>query len=932
MGLALFGVALAVGFVASSRIGERWMREEAELQLGRLLGARVHIERVGLRLRYGLEVHGVSVTAEYAAPESAGPDAAPDVLSAARVSASFHTASLLIGRVRIARLEIDGLELPLRRDPDGRWHPRYTRAGRDGEPQEGAPPLEGEYERQLAGLRGLIRAVHFLLRDQKIADHIVLNDAAVDLLDARPRAGCQETARIRIEGIDGRLDRSWLRGESDIELHGRWVGPDVAAAPLELAGRWRDEDSDLHVALAFTGIELAPLRPYLLSPRRDGDVAGRVSGVLAVVTPQPDRGLVEVDWSFDAFESAVALGDIRLKLSAPLETLQARLSLEPRRVRLESARVQGPAIEIRMRGNAARPLRRDSLVTLRADVSRTGLDDVRRLARGLPPAEAGPLLALLDRIDSGQVTTLGVRGGARLEQWQQLLAGQRRSLPDTLRVQADVADVTIGTSPTDTMSDVSARLTFSGETFELLRFRGRYNGEPLPHVALAVHGIGAVIDGPADREGLTRRAYPLPGLGALWDIVRGDPSRDPEHPPSPIRVDLDELHHPALRWPLRHARISIDPQERDLHVTIEGAEWAGRPIRGEAVLDRGDEPELRMELVVDSNVATAAAPEPADDAPSDAPPAANERALVEAAQAGAAADVAERDAPWASGRFESRAIHTGPIAFERIEGRFALTGQTLALARVRADLLGGGVLEGGTSIALDRRGEVRIGAELDARGASADRVARLFGLPAGFASGRADLRGRLAGPLRPGEALIDGMVGRIVIEARDGALRQKVPLLAALTHAIEGWSPSAASETLRFEQIDTSIELDRGYLSTDRFALEGPLRILASGSIDLNEQPAPVEATFGFFLLRQADQLLGNIPLVNLLVPGSDRGLIGAYFEATGTVEEPTVRPLPMKSIAQGVPLPEVLRQPFDALQQLFSTGSGESGSAGRTP
>ena len=81
----------------------------------------------------------------------------------------------------------------------------------------------------------------------------------------------------------------------------------------------------------------------------------------------------------------------------------------------------------------------------------------------------------------------------------------------------------------------------------------------------------------------------------------------------------------------------------------------------------------------------------------------------------------------------------------------------------------------------------------------------------------------------------------------------------------------------------------------------------------------PIEATFAFFLLRQADQLLGDIPLVNLLIPGSDRGLIGAYFEATGPLEQPTIRPLPIKSIAEGVPLPEMLRQPIDALQGLFS-------------
>jgi hypothetical protein len=383
-------------------------------------------------------------------------------------------------------------------------------------------------------------------------------------------------------------------------------------------------------------------------------------------------------------------------------------------------------------------------------------------------------------------------------------------------------------------------------------------------------------------------------------------------------VNLDELQHPALRWPIRNAEIQIDPTERNLHLTIARGIWNGKPILGEAILDRGPDPELRIELVV------------ADETP--APEWSEAPQAVEAAPAPEAAQPADvRDAPWASGRFASAGIHADPLVFEYVEGGFAVRGQTLALSQVEASLVEGGVLTGSGSFALDREGEVAVGVDLDAAGANADHVAQLFGLAPGFATGRADVRGQLAGPLRPDTALIDELVGMIVIEAHDGELQQRVPLLAAVSHAIEGWSPATASETLQYEQIETRIDFQRGWLSTERFALEGPLRIVASGSIDLREEPAPVEATIGLFLLRQADRLLGDIPLVNLLVPGSDRGLIGVYFEARGTLDDPEVRTMTMKSIAEGVPLPEVLRQPFDALQKLFSrsSSSGRNGRGG---
>ena len=917
LGLGLFALAVALGFLASSQVGERWMREEAEFQLGRLLDADVRIERIGLRLRYGIEVHGTGITASYA-------NGREQTLTASTASVSFETASLLVGRLRIARLELDQLAVPLARDLQGAWSPDYGRGRKD----ESRSDPEG-LEAQLNGLRGLIGAVHFLLRDQKIADHIVLRDASIEILDERPRAGAREPVRIRLEGIEGQLDRSWLRGESDLALRGHWVEPGANPAPVEVAGRWRDRDSDLHMAFAFTGIELGPLRPYLLTPGRTSDIAGRVSGVIAVVTPERERGRVELDWSFDELESEIPIGDTRLRLSSPLETLQVQLSLEPRRVRLEAARLQGQSIEVRMRGNATRPLATDSLVTLNADLSRMELRDLRRLVSGLPPAEAEPFLVLLDRMASGHVRTVGVRGGASLAEWQELLAGRRSSLPNTLRVEADIEDVTMGTSPTDTISDVSARISFSGEAFEMHGFEGKYNGEPLPRVDFAVSGIGVVLGDPMEGQQLTRRARPLPGLGTLWDIVRGDPSKDPEHPPSPIRLHLDEFQHPALRWPLRNAQIAIDPTERDLHITIQRGEWAGHPILGEAILDRGPDAELRIELIVaDGRAEPAPSPAAPPDAEGGEPLVDAEVAALESGEPPSGAGipkppVADRDAPWAHGRFESSGIHTGPIAFEWIQGSFALRGQTLALSDVYAELLGGGELTLAASLALDRGTKVPIGAELEVHDAEADRVAQIFGLTPGFATGRADVRGQLAGPIRPGKGLIDKLVGRIVIDARDGELQQKVPLLAAVSHAIEGWSPAAASETLRYEQIETTIDFARGRISTDRFALEGPLRILASGIIDLNEDPVPVDATFGFFLLRQADRLLGDIPLVNLLIPGSDRGLIGAYFEASGPVDDPSIRPLPMKSIAQGVPLPEVLRQPFDALQELFSGATG---------
>jgi len=902
----LFALALAAGFLVSSQFGQRWMREEAELQLARMLEADVQIDRVAVRFRYGLEIHGAGIRVEYPAHDG-------NALSAARIAVSFDTLRLLTGRVRIARLEVDGLQLDLRRDREGVWSPGYFPSSS----QLAARRTDkSEFEGATAPVRRLIETAHFLLRGQRVAEHIVLRDGVVTLLDARPRAGASSTAALRLDDIHGTLDRSWLRGESDLALSATWVGPKGRPAPVEVSGRWRDANRDLNLAIAFTGIELASLRPYLVAASRSSDLAGRVSGVIAIVTPRRDRGLVELDWSFDGLQSDLQLGSTRLHMTSPLETLNAQLSIEPRRVRLESARLQGKRAVLKLSGSAERPLGRESLATVRASLSRTELADLRRLASGLPPAEAEPLLLLLDRIRSGHITKVGVRGGTTLEQWIHLFEGRLDQLPSTLRLIADIEDVTFGTSPTDTIRDVSARVTWSGQTFEIHGLQGSYNEQPLPRTDLAVDGITRLLANIPEAERLTRQASPLPGLGTLWDIVRGEPDPDARQPRSPVHLTLDQLQHPALRWPIRDAEIEIDPTERDLHVSITRGFWAGKPIRGEAILARGPSPELRVELVL-----AEAPPLDAEPAPPAGPDADPELEAASSGDRASPSDLAERerDAPWASGRFASADIEAGPIGFHQVEGAFELRGSTLAVSDIEASLRGGGRLEGSASFALDRPDEVAIGVDFAARNAEAERVARLFGLGRSFASGRADMMGTLSGPLQPGTGLITGLVGSIAIDARSGKLQQKVPLLAAVAHAIEGWSPGAARKAIHYERIETRIDFDRGFISTEEFALEGPLRILASGSIDLNETGSPVDATIGLFLLRQADWLLGDIPLVNLFVPGSDRGLIGAYFEASGPAADPELRAMPMKSIADGLPLPPVLRQPFDALQALFA-------------
>ena len=78
----------------------------------------------------------------------------------------------------------------------------------------------------------------------------------------------------------------------------------------------------------------------------------------------------------------------------------------------------------------------------------------------------------------------------------------------------------------------------------------------------------------------------------------------------------------------------------------------------------------------------------------------------------------------------------------------------------------------------------------------------------------------------------------------------------------------------------------------------------------------------GIFLFRTPNQIFANLPLVKFFLPGSERGLIGAYFEVKGPVNEPDVDALPLQTLMSSVP--DAIKAPFKVMRFLFNRGSDD--------
>jgi hypothetical protein len=135
--------------------------------------------------------------------------------------------------------------------------------------------------------------------------------------------------------------------------------------------------------------------------------------------------------------------------------------------------------------------------------------------------------------------------------------------------------------------------------------------------------------------------------------------------------------------------------------------------------------------------------------------------------------------------------------------------------------------------------------------------------------------------------------------------------VAAVSRASEVLEDFDPSEVIRYQNLETVLEFNDGKMHTEAFSLDGPeLGVLASGDVELMSADKPVDAKVAVFLYPKLDRVLGKIPILNLLLLGTDANLVAAYFHVKGPWGDPEVRQIllpasagPTSVVLQGVPL-----------------------------
>jgi hypothetical protein len=581
----------------------------------------------------------------------------------------------------------------------------------------------------------------------------------------------------------------------------------------------------------------------------------------------------------------------------------------------------------------ARPLGRASNTALTLSMQDVDLVRARALIDWLPAATRERASELADSLLAGRIPSMQAHGAARLEDWQGLLRGSTDALPSALRIAVDVEDVAIAVGEDDRLQQVTGTLAWSEDHLTVRHVRGDLNGEPLPTLDLEILGVGHLLASDRRWRLIPSGAVPLAGLTPLWEFLQpADPDSNELAPR--VVFELDHLDHPAVLWPLDDVRATFEPNEQGASIRLDRASWAGVPLRGSIAYDFV--PERRVVGTFEAGPIAVAPGEPTGvrERRPGLPP---EREIDLERAAGSLPAGAEL--VWAEGRFSLGAIERGPWRQRTARGRFRAVRGEIHLEEVEVALSPAGQLAG--RITLDLAHDERVPYELNFTLVGGDTGALLhqWGFQGQLATGSLDLRGGLAGALRPGAPLFEGVSGLLMLEASDGVIRRSVPPLLAVALASETFAGFTNHEDIRYTRCVTALLFDDGRVSTDAFNLDGPdLRMFASGRLDLARPPHGIEAEVVLFLFRQIDRAIEKIPILNSILLGENENLVAAYFELEGPWADPVARSRPLRTLREGPGsgviqgIPRVVERGVRAIGELLGSAPASQGAPGTGP
>lgn len=895
--LFLTGVLLLgalVGYLAWSGTGGRLLHDEIEAQLSRRLERAVSLEAVDLAIDRGLRL-SVRNLRIHPTTETRG----EPLLRAGRVVAWIDIPALLIGKLALRSLVLEGPSLRLDRAQDGRFA---------GLPLPDFSASEFDDRGDVYG-EGLVRAVEGLesmARESadrfQIANRVEIRDGTLRFVDHTRAA---DEPPLRLELVQLVAERNWLSDAGSLSLNAVVVDGRNAPFPIAFDVK-REEDRPFAWDLSWQGVSLAAARQLVPSLPLLAGLTGHWSGELHVTRDATSQNTLGLESTVE--DAALVLPHSQDRIAYPRLEFEAQVEIDAKQIRVRAGKLGGSRIHSDFAMTLDRPLRPASRAQLATRLTGVEFEDMRSLVDSLESESqtARSIYRLVERVDTGRIQQIEASGTATLRDWQTLWRGPERELPDGFLLAGVFDRVDVGRGSPDEIRDLAGEVEWIGDKLVLRDGRARFRGKWLPEMDLTIDGVSHLVRATRKAKRITANPPDLPGLRPLARLLRPrDPNALP--PVKAIGLAIDRLEHPLLRWPLRDAQVLIVPVRRGVQVDLREGILGGANVSGEIVWssEPGDG-RIEADLVF-------APPPPATaDLPSaraDDPIAGGDRPT--------ASQSAWPATRWGAARVELEFRPRPKLPFARATGYVRLDGTDLVAREVGIALAPQGTIETRGVIGLEDPETVGLDLSFALTDGRFESLSEFIAVPPNLITGALAATGTLAGRLRPEKVFIAELDGKIHAEADDGRVALGVPLLLRLTRATEGYNPFAKEREIGYETMEATIDFEHGLLDSQDFQIEGPLRVYAKARIDTNPRPVEIRAVVGIFLFRAPNQILSNVPILRSLLPGSERGLVGAYFRVGGAIGEPSIDALPLETFLTAVP--SAIKTPMKVLQYLFN-------------
>jgi uncharacterized protein YhdP len=183
---------------------------------------------------------------------------------------------------------------------------------------------------------------------------------------------------------------------------------------------------------------------------------------------------------------------------------------------------------------------------------------------------------------------------------------------------------------------------------------------------------------------------------------------------------------------------------------------------------------------------------------------------------------------------------------------------------------------------------------------------KFYGPKMGMATGEARVTGTIRGNGRNPHGLYPTLNGKVDVLIENGRIFKsqervtwKIISILNLPAVLQG-KVNLEKDGLPYNKISATVLARNGLFETENLIIDSPIvKITAAGNYDLPTDQ--IDMVWAVSPFGSYSQFLKTIPLFGRIFAGDRKGVATALFSVKGSIEDPEVTYLPMKSFATGV-------------------------------